>query len=356
MRKLLILIVSAVWICSCKPEHPKDYISIAGKLENAKDTTLYITGFAVKKSIKINEDGSFQDSLRVTKPDVYTMFVPRNGRAIVYLDNGYDLEFSGNANEFFTSFTYEGNDEGAQTNNLLIDHYTYGKKAGDSKDFFILEKEAFNKELGTYRKGMDSIMDLYKDANAEMYKKLDDQNNSFFDNLETNYDKAHPFFVEQAEILAKLEKGKMAPEFNDYENYEGGTKSLKDFRGNFVYIDVWATWCRPCIAQIPYLKQLEKDLEGQNISIVSISTDDSRRSGGSWEKAHDKWAAMVKSKNLSGTQLWAGEDDANFSKNYQINSIPRFILIDPEGKIVSHNAMRPTDPKIKEYFASIGVK
>ena len=97
-------------------------------------------------------------------------------------------------------------------------------------------------------------------------------------------------------------------------------------------------------------------MKGKNISFVSISTDDARRSQGSWEKAHDKWEKMVREKNLGGTQLWAGEDDARFSREYIISGIPRFNLIDPEGNIVNSNEMRPSSPNIAEYLTSVGVK
>ena len=66
-----------------------------------------------------------------------------------------------------------------------------------------------------------------------------------------------------------------------------------------------------------------------------------------WEKARNKWTTMVKGKNLTGIQLWAGKDDARFSKEYMIRSIPRFILIDPKGNIVDSNAKSPANPNIK---------
>ena len=65
---------------------------------------------------------------------------------------------------------------------------------------------------------------------------------------------------------------------------------------------------------------------------------------------------MVKVKNMSGVQLWAGEDEQRFSMDYMANTIPRFILIDPDGNIVNHNEMRPSSPNIKEYLTSVGVK
>ena len=180
-----------------------------------------------------------------------------------------------------------------------------------------------------------------------MLKESNDQNSNFFKKLLDNYDTMHANMLQQNIAEEKLKRGNLAPEFLNYENDAGGTSSLKDFKGNYVYIDVWATWCRPCIAQIPYLKKLEEEYKNKNITFVSISTDDDRRSSGSWEKAHDKWKNMVKQKNLTGTQLWSGKDNTRFSQEYMIRGIPRFILIDPKGNIVDSDAKRPTDPSIR---------
>ena len=159
---------------------------------------------------------------------------------------------------------------------------------------------------------------------------------------------------QEKENLKKELTGIQSPSFEGYENYKGGTSSLSDFKGKYVYVDVWATWCGPCIKQIPFLSTLEKEYHNKNIAFVSISTDESRRSGGSWDAAENKWKKFVKAKQLTGTQLWAGQD-YSFQQAYQINSIPRFILIDPKGNIVDANAPRPADPRLKEIFTSLGI-
>ena len=65
---------------------------------------------------------------------------------------------------------------------------------------------------------------------------------------------------------------------------------------------------------------------------------------------------MVKAKNLGGTQLWAGKEGGHFSSDYYVNSIPRFILIDPEGNLINHNERRPSHPDIAQYLISQGVR
>ena len=64
---------------------------------------------------------------------------------------------------------------------------------------------------------------------------------------------------------------------NTFENYAGETSSLEDFKGRYVYIDVWATWCGPCKKEIPYLKAIEEKFHNRNIEFVSISVDEGKK-------------------------------------------------------------------------------
>jgi len=140
-------------------------------------------------------------------------------------------------------------------------------------------------------------------------------------------------------VLKDITPGKISPEFS-FENIDGSTTSLKDLSGNYVYIDVWATWCGPCIAEIPSLKQVEKDYYGQPVKFVSISIDN--------EKDKQKWKAMIEEKDLQGIQLFADNNwESKFVQDYGIQGIPRFILIDKKGHIVSADAPRPSNPELR---------
>ena len=153
-------------------------------------------------------------------------------------------------------------------------------------------------------------------------------------------------------VLRNLEKGMKSPVFNNYENFNGERTSLSDLKGKYVYIDVWATWCGPCIREIPSLKLIEKKYEGKNIHFVSISIDEKNRP----KYNYDAWRKMIVEKELTGIQLFADNAfNSKFTKAYGIDSIPRFLLIDPEGNIVSGNAPRPSDPKLVELFNSLGI-
>ncbi|WP_299886549.1 TlpA disulfide reductase family protein [uncultured Lacinutrix sp.] len=151
--------------------------------------------------------------------------------------------------------------------------------------------------------------------------------------------------LERAENLVK---GKPSPVFVNYENHKGGTTSLSDLKGKYVYVDVWATWCGPCKAEIPSLKKIEKEYHDKNIAFVSTSIDVA--------DSHQKWVDMVNKEELGGVQLMADNDwKSKFVVDYGINGIPRFILIDPQGNIVNADAPRPSNPKLKELFNSLNI-
>ena len=108
-----------------------------------------------------------------------------------------------------------------------------------------------------------------------------------------------------------------------------------------VIVDFWATWCGPCIREIPYLKEVEKKYHDANIQFVSVSIDRL--------DDFEKWKTFIADKELGGIQLYAdGDWKSSIITDYAIDGIPRFILVDPEGNIVSADAPRPSNPALVE--------
>lgn len=138
-------------------------------------------------------------------------------------------------------------------------------------------------------------------------------------------------------LSGKLSEGQPSPKF-EYDNIKGKKVSLDDLKGKLVYIDVWATWCGPCKGELPYLQKLEKDYHGKAVHFVSISIDEDKAA----------WENMVKSQKLGGIQLHAeGAWKSGFAQSYKIQGIPRFILLDKAGNIISADAPRPSSDKIR---------
>lgn len=148
-------------------------------------------------------------------------------------------------------------------------------------------------------------------------------------------------FGEIMENWEKIDKGDVSPSFT-YANAEGDSVNLESFRGKYVLIDIWASWCGPCRREIPALKALEKKFEGKPIVFVSISCD----------KDPEAWRTAMKEEKTEGIQLIAGAD-LSFLKAYMVQAIPRFILLDPEGKIVDAHMTLPSDPATEQTLATL---
>lgn len=139
--------------------------------------------------------------------------------------------------------------------------------------------------------------------------------------------------------INKTGKGEPAIPF-DGATPDGAKVSLKDFKGKVVLVDVWATWCGPCRAETPHLKKLEVEMAGKDVVFISYSIDDM--------KDLPKWKKMVADDKLDGVQLIG---DAAFKSpictDYKITAIPRFMVFDKNGNIVSVAAPRPSSPDLK---------
>lgn len=341
MKKISLLFFSLVILSSCSTNHPKDYLSLSGKLENNKDSILSIANRQrIVKKIKINVDGVFKDTLKVEDAAIYTLQT-NNNRAPIYLKNGFNINLTGDINDFMGSLKFSG--DGSSNSNFIMAQIAKSQSIGDPQLIFNLEEDNFKKKVAQIKFEYDSILNSYNNIDSTLYNTVLAQNNQLVAYFDNTYKKNKV-----------MGKGKPSPKFENYVAYKGAKKSLDSFKGKYVYIDVWATWCGPCIQQIPYLKKIEKEYHSKNIEFVSISTDEARRSGGSWEAAEKKWRNFVKDKQMSGVQLWSGED-YSFQQAYQITGIPRFILIDPNGNIVEANAPRPSDPALKSLFSSLEI-
>ncbi|VAW24005.1 Thiol:disulfide interchange protein [hydrothermal vent metagenome] len=340
MKKIIWLIVALpLLVISCKNNSKiEDYVTIKGKLNSGDIEKITIQGRGYSKDIEVDNNGMFSDTLKITN-GVFAM-VNGNDRITLFLKNGYNLNLEFKGDKFSDGIVYTG--KGAVTNNFMEDKRSfYMSDLANPKTYFKLDKEAYKakvaeaksilKEFKDKAKNLDSIIDKADARNDEM----------FFGYIDSNYEKMHNNMV-------KFAKGKVSPVFKNYENSKGGTTSLKDLRGKYVYLDIWATWCAPCKAEIPYLKALEKEFRGKNIEFVSISVDK--------PNAHKTWKEMVKNEELGGIQLFADNNfESEFIVEYGINSIPRFILLDPEGNIVDADAVRPSNPRLKELLKELGI-
>ena len=338
MKKIVYFLLTLV-IMSCQNE-PKDYVSISGQITDKNSDSVVIRSRTYSKTIPVNEDGSFSDTLKV-ETGTYS-FYDGGESTSVFLKNGYDLTVTLDTKMFDESVKYTGT--GAEQSNFLAEKSLLQEKILNLDELLLLDSIAREEKFVSIKTELTDFYNADQNIDTSII-------NSSLNSIDPMLNSYRRYIDSEIAMKRDLPKGAPSPSFENYENYNGEKTSLADLKGKYVYIDVWATWCGPCKAEIPSLKKVEKDYHGKNIAFVSMSIDDDRSHGGSWEKANEDWKKMVSEKELGGIQIFAPKGwQSEFVKNYRINGIPRFILIDPEGNIVSASAPRPSSEELIKLF------
>ncbi len=111
---------------------------------------------------------------------------------------------------------------------------------------------------------------------------------------------------------------------------DGNKVSLAQFKGKYVYIDLWASWCVPCCKEVPFLQELEKSLQNPNVAFVSISTDSTEK----------PWRSRMEQLKMHGNQ-WLNTDGKLCDK-LNVSGIPHFLIYDKDGHLHTYSAARPS--------------
>jgi thiol-disulfide isomerase/thioredoxin len=131
--------------------------------------------------------------------------------------------------------------------------------------------------------------------------------------------------------LNSLKPGDHAPDF-DLKDLTGINHKLSDFKGKKIYLHFWATWCGPCLGELPVLNKLIADVKSKEIVFINVCLDND----------YTKWETIISEKKLLGINLIC---DDSWSKKlnslYKISVIPHYALIDENGLIIRNNCVRP---------------
>lgn len=120
-----------------------------------------------------------------------------------------------------------------------------------------------------------------------------------------------------------------------FQDMDSKERSLDEFKGKFVLIDVWASWCYPCLKELPALDTLRQHYKNQDLVVVGISVD----------SQHYKWDGVVKNLKIPSYQFFIDEEK-RFEKEFDIRFIPRMILLDPDGNVYNERMPKPSNPEI----------
>lgn len=312
----------------------KREIHFNAEFQNPNSDSIVIHNKEFKITIK-GDKGKFSGKFEAPK-GFYQLFDGAKF-ANLYLSDGFNLNLTADGKRFDETLSFTGN--GALENNYLLQ-----KKANDKKI-----KESFGNQLPD-NDALQNVLD-----NRFSHAKQQLASNSYeadFPNLMLEeYQRENKEIKAQLDVARGIENGlselknKPTPDF-EFKNYKGGTTKLSSLKGKIVYIDIWAVWCGPCRAEIPYLKKLEEDFKNQNIDFLSISIDE--------PKDVEKWKKFVAEKDLKGIQLLADNAwQTEWIKHFKITGIPRFIIIGTDGKVLEPDAPRPSAPEIATTLSNL---
>lgn len=240
----------------------------------------------------------------------------------MYLQPGDDIKLTIDTEQFDESISYQGSDESS--------YYAWQYIANENSDFpniSEVEDDVLDSLLNEYYKPFLVKAESFKESNSIFY-------NSILEGMKVTKE----YIINRRSALAALpQPGEAAIDFT-YPDKDGNNVSLSDFVGSVVYVDVWATWCGPCRAEMPFLHELEAEYSDKNVTFIGVSVDE--------DKNRQAWLDMMVDKDIKGVQLFA-DGWSQITKDYAINSIPRFMLFDSEGNVSDLDADRPSSEEIR---------
>lgn len=312
MKRLAVTALVALTLASCQ-ETPKGYV-INGEVAGMPEGKIYLKSFRNKMFFDVDtaevKDGKFTFKGEVEQPLLF-------GLATENMD--YPVQ-------------------------LFVENTTMDVKIGDDGETITVQNSPVN---AVFQENADKVFEDGYDIDSLIAKYPDSPAAAFYlyryftyqlplDDLKATRARISPAladcpYVKDLDgIIKQLENvqiGKTAPEFS-LPDTAGVSVSLSDFRGKYVLLDFWASWCPPCRRENPNVVKAFNEYKDKNFTIIGISLD----------KDKSKWLKAIADDNLTWTHLsdlkyW----DSEIPALYGVRGIPANVLLDPDGVIIAKN-------------------
>lgn len=353
-----IYILMAAWFfASCSGNQEKS-TEISGTLKNAPNTLLYLelvsfeSGNQVVDSVTL-KDGKFLLNVNTKEESLIQLSFPKAEKApmIFAVSDKNKIVLNGDWNDF-SKLRYEGS-PASERLRVMLDSLSRAQQmvlllqasmSKDSVSQLLLAEQAESKlkEINKYirsiaEKDESPIVSLFaasllgQELNLEETEAVMNQLQKRFPKhigvgeAITTYRKSMELMEKSKAASEKIAPGALAPDLT-MPDPDGKPVSISSFRGKYVLVDFWASWCGPCREENPYVVDAYKKFKDKNFTVLGVSLD----------KEKEPWLQAIQADNLT----WTHMSDLKFWNSpavslYGISGIPFNVLLDPEGKIIA---------------------
>jgi peroxiredoxin len=357
MKKNLVISLSLILLTtlffSCKDNNA---FTISGTINNPGSLKkIYLleadsSHISVVDSTSLSEQGKFQFKRAAPYANLFKIrmggtifdFIAKNGDAIDFTtnltDNTHEYQVTGSdESDKIKAFNKISNFYADQSTKISNEYQDKVQALGKESDSLVnIYKPQFQKIMGSYNAAVLKFVNENKTSLAGFYaaSSLDAIANeqqliAYADAIKDNF-KDNPAvqkFISQMENIKPVSIGHQAPDFT-VADVDGKPIKLSDYKGKYVMLDFWASWCAPCRAENPNVVKQYAIYKPKGLNILGISLDQDK---GKWTEAiaHDKlvWQHGSDLKNFEGPT----------EKLYHVEAIPSNFIIDPQGNIVAKN-------------------
>jgi peroxiredoxin len=347
------ILLLVFFITSCKD---KSTFTLSGTIKNpASLKSVYLleadsSQINVIDSTKLNEDGKFQFKHAAPYSNLFKLrvggsifdFIAQNGDAINFTtdlnNNAHEYQISGSDNsEKIKEFNKISNFYGDKNSKVADEYQAKSQALGKQSDSLMkIYLPVFEKNLEDYGQAVLKFVSENKKSLAGFYAmtsldqfKYEQQMVAYTDSIKDDF-KDNPgvqHFVRQMMAVKPISVGHKAPDFT-ITGIDGKPINLSDYKGKYVMLDFWASWCAPCRQENPNVVKQYNAFKSKGFNILGISLDVEKKD----------WQQAIAADKLT----WAhGSDlkrfDGPAEKLYHIEAIPSNFIIDPQGVIVAKN-------------------